>query len=272
MQSIFSNALSEAVAKHIDLSADKARDAGVAGAADHAAWNDLPVATGGVCGERGADRLGAAAVLPVLPVRPARWRAGSACGGRSVAAWRQAMGSGDGSDQLGLRQDHDQHPDDLGDLERHGHSADLDAAADGGKLEHAERTELLDRLRAAFPDLKIAALMGDREFIGDAWMAYLHREKIPFILRSAREPVRRARGLRRPADCRHRTASDTGTKNDRQRLLPARAERGSDAPAVRLVVMRLPTGELLALACSGNPRQRWPPIAKGGRSKPCSPI
>ena len=25
--------------------------------------------------------------------------------------------------------------------------------------------------------------MGDREFIGDAWMAFLHREKIPFILR-----------------------------------------------------------------------------------------
>jgi hypothetical protein len=25
--------------------------------------------------------------------------------------------------------------------------------------------------------------MGDREFIGDAWMAYLQREKIRFILR-----------------------------------------------------------------------------------------
>jgi hypothetical protein len=25
--------------------------------------------------------------------------------------------------------------------------------------------------------------MGDREFIGDAWMAYLQHEKIPFILR-----------------------------------------------------------------------------------------
>jgi hypothetical protein len=26
-------------------------------------------------------------------------------------------------------------------------------------------------------------LMGDREFIGDAWMAYLQRENIPFVLR-----------------------------------------------------------------------------------------
>jgi hypothetical protein len=31
--------------------------------------------------------------------------------------------------------------------------------------------------------MKIAALMGDREFIGDTWMAYLQRENIPFILR-----------------------------------------------------------------------------------------
>ena len=52
-----------------------------------------------------------------------------------------------------------------------------------GNSNTSERTELLDRLRAAFPDIKIAALMGDREFIGDAWMAFLHREKIPFILR-----------------------------------------------------------------------------------------
>src|SRR5450759_700658 len=52
-----------------------------------------------------------------------------------------------------------------------------------GNSHTSERTELLDRLRAAFPDMKIAALMGDREFIGDAWMAYLQRQNIPFILR-----------------------------------------------------------------------------------------
>ena len=52
-----------------------------------------------------------------------------------------------------------------------------------GNSNTAERTGLLDRLRAAFPDTKFAALMGDREFIGDAWMAFLHREKIAFILR-----------------------------------------------------------------------------------------
>ena len=35
------------------------------------------------------------------------------------------------------------------------------------------RTDLLERLLKAFPDLKIASLMGDREFIGDASMSYL---------------------------------------------------------------------------------------------------
>ena len=45
------------------------------------------------------------------------------------------------------------------------------------------RTDLLDRLREAIPDMKVASLMGDREFIGGAWMAYLCKEKIPFVLR-----------------------------------------------------------------------------------------
>jgi hypothetical protein len=47
----------------------------VACTADHAAWNNLPVAAGGVCRKYSADRFGAAAVLPVLSVRPARQRA-----------------------------------------------------------------------------------------------------------------------------------------------------------------------------------------------------
>ena len=37
-----------------------------------------------------------------------------------------------------------------------------------GNSNTSERTDLLDRLRVAFPNMKIAAPMGDREFIGDA--------------------------------------------------------------------------------------------------------
>ena len=52
-----------------------------------------------------------------------------------------------------------------------------------GNSNTGERTDLLDRLQEAFPDLKIASIMGDREFIGDAWMSYLKRNKIAFIMR-----------------------------------------------------------------------------------------
>ncbi len=113
---------------------------------------------------------------------------------------------------------------------------------------------LLNRLKKTFPTLQVASLMGDREFIGDAWMAYLQRQKIPFILRLRENQHVVREGF------------DTWTITDIAKHL----ERGQkmivkgwcrlgqstndQSPAVRLVIMRLKTGELLALACSGNPR------------------
>ena len=47
---------------------DKAGDAVVANAVDHATRHDQPLAAGGLRGKRGADGLGAAAVLSVFPV------------------------------------------------------------------------------------------------------------------------------------------------------------------------------------------------------------
>ena len=137
MQSIFSNALSRAVAKHIGLSVDKAGDAVVACAVDHAAWNDQPVAAGGLRGKRGADGLGAAAVLSVLPVCAARRCALAArvvvdLLGLSGKPWVLAIDRTNwdfGKTTINIS-------DDLGGVERHGHSAPVDAAANGGKLEH----------------------------------------------------------------------------------------------------------------------------------------
>jgi hypothetical protein len=62
------------------------------------------------------------------------------------------------------------------------HSIDVDASSKCRELEHAS-TDLLDRLREAMPDMKVASLMGDQEWIGDAWRAYLCKENIPFVLR-----------------------------------------------------------------------------------------
>ena len=133
-----------------------------------------------------------------------------------------------------------------------------------GNSHTSERTELLDRLRAAFPDLKIAALMGDREFIGDAWMAYLQRQNIPFILRLRENQYVLREGyaaLSISIIAQHLKVRDKMIVKGRCRL---GCQNETMSTPVRLVVMRLASGELLALACSGSARhalaryrQRW---------------
>jgi hypothetical protein len=116
------------------------------------------------------------------------------------------------------------------------------------------RVCLLNRLKKIFPDLTIASLMGDREFIGDPWMAYLQRQKIPFILRlrENQHVVREGYEARAIADIAKRLGR-------RQKMIvkgwcQLGANAGEYSPLVRLVIMRLKTGELLALACSDKPR------------------
>ena len=133
-----------------------------------------------------------------------------------------------------------------------------------GNSNTSERTELLDRLRAAFPDMKIAALMGDREFIGDAWMAYLQRQNIAFILRlRENQHVVRAGYVALPISiiAQHLKVGDKMIVKGNCQL--GRANETLSA-SVRLVITRLASGELLALACSGRARhalaryrQRW---------------
>src|ERR1019366_7244457 len=133
-----------------------------------------------------------------------------------------------------------------------------------GNSNTSERTGLLDCLRAAFPDMKIAALMGDREFIGDAWMAYLHREKIPFILRlRENQYVLREGFAPMPISliAQHLKVREKMTVKGCCWL---GCQDETLSSSVRLVVMRLASGELLALACSSHPRhalaayrQRW---------------
>ena len=82
-----------------------------------------------------------------------------------------------------------------------------------------------------FLDLKIASLMGDRErigreFMGDAWMAYLHEAaEIPFIPRLRENQYGGREGDTTwpiAALARHLNKDET---NDPQRRLPARAKR-----------------------------------------------
>jgi hypothetical protein len=114
---------------------------------------------------------------------------------------------------------------------------------------------LLNRLRRVFPRLKVASLMGDREFIGDEWMAYLQHKKIPYIMR-----LRENQYVVRKGHKAQSIAAIAARLRPRQRMIvKGRCQLGQSADeqsaTVRLVIMRLPTGELLALACSGNPRR-----------------
>ena len=132
-----------------------------------------------------------------------------------------------------------------------------------GNSSTLERPGFLDRLRAVFPDMKIASLMGDREFIGDAWMAYLHEAKIPFILRLRENQYVVREGYETWAIA-HCAASEQRP----EKILkgPCRLGQNGQAssPPVRLVIMRIASGELLAMACSSRRhhalaryRQRW---------------
>lgn len=133
-----------------------------------------------------------------------------------------------------------------------------------GNSKTKARTQLLNRLRQAFPDMRIVALTGDREFIGDGWMRYLTRQKIPFVLR-LRENQQVVRAGYEPVSL--ATLAQNLKRGDTQIIKgQCRLGQAADAksPLLRLVLLRLKTGELLALACSGNPRralaryrQRW---------------
>lgn len=133
-----------------------------------------------------------------------------------------------------------------------------------GNSSTAERTDLLGRLKAVFPDMAIASLTGDREFIGNAFMAYLAREKIPFTLRlRENQHVARDGFATWPIECIAQNLKRGGVMT-----LKGFCRLGSGGQAsalrVRIVIMRLKTGELLALATNGRPkaalaryRRRW---------------
>jgi len=135
-----------------------------------------------------------------------------------------------------------------------------------GNSNTAERVDLLDRLERIFPQMRIGSLMGDREFIGNAWMTYLAQRDIPFTLRLRENQYVARDGYATWTLERHAQQLKRGEKL----ILPGfwRLGAGDDAQhgalRVRIVMLRLESGELLALATKGRPslalaryRQRW---------------
>jgi Transposase DDE domain len=119
-----------------------------------------------------------------------------------------------------------------------------------GNSSSAERIALFDRLAEAFPDMVVAALTGDREFIGDTWMNTLAERKIPFVLRLRENQYVQRQGY---AEMTIATlASQLKTAILKQ---PYKLGRSAGAQSLRIVILRLATGELLALATPAEPRK-----------------
>jgi len=89
-----------------------------------------------------------------------------------------------------------------------------------GNSNSEERMDLLERLEALFPGVKIAYLTGDREFVGKPWLSFVMIDQpIPFRLR-IRQTDKISRGRGQPAiACVHLFRS---LSIGEQRVLPGR--------------------------------------------------
>ena len=121
-----------------------------------------------------------------------------------------------------------------------------------GNSDAAARLKLFDRLAEVFPDMRIEALIGDREFIGGAWMASLQAPNIAFVLR-----LKDAQLIRRDGFPTRPLAMIARRLQRGHKLIvkqPCRLADSPDAPALRIIILRLKSGELLALAANTRPR------------------
>lgn len=123
------------------------------------------------------------------------------------------------------------------------------------------RINLLQTLRHIFPDQEIECVIGDREFIGPRWMGWLHQNDIPFILR-VRENIH---AWYKDQNAQKLSSKAKRLHKRRKMILPGQWYLGPGCVPVDIVMMRLKTGELIALAVNGlSPKralklykQRW---------------
>ena len=147
-----------------------------------------------------------------------------------------------------------------------------------GNSNTAERIDLMQVFKATFPDQlakraddhkrlasgPIASLTGDREFIGNAWITWLQQAGIPHFLR-LREDMQVFNDTHAPLALRqHGARLRTGQRLVLKGWWRMGACQASASPPVRIVILRLKTGELLIIASRSRPqhalkiyRQRW---------------
>jgi hypothetical protein len=133
-----------------------------------------------------------------------------------------------------------------------------------GNSNAAERIDLMQTFRAAFTDQPVASLTGDREFIGNVWIAWLQTHGISHFLR-LREDMKIFDATHAPlAIAQHAARLKPGDRLILKGWWRIGANEKEASPPVRIVVLRLKTGELLTIASCSRPlralalyRQRW---------------
>lgn len=117
-----------------------------------------------------------------------------------------------------------------------------------GNSDTAERITLMTRFLAVFGAAKIAALLADREFVGEDWFRWLQKQGIPFHQRLKRDTlVPNAWNRMMRLDRRFGSL-----KPGEQSLLPGR--RPVWGCFVHLTALRLEDGDFLFIASSGAPQ------------------
>jgi Transposase DDE domain len=127
-----------------------------------------------------------------------------------------------------------------------------------------ERIKLLKKLQRTFPNQRLGSLMGDREFIGGAWMEWLTTTGISFVLR-LREDMHVFNAAHAPLPLSHVARN---LRVGQKMILKGSWHLGHNevdaSPLVRIIILRLESGELLSLATDKKPktalaryRTRW---------------
>ncbi len=133
-----------------------------------------------------------------------------------------------------------------------------------GNSNTAERIDLMQTFKDTFPDQPLASLTGDREFIGNAWIAWLQEAGIPYFLR-LREDMNIFNDTHAPLPLHHHAARlPVGERLVLKGWWHIGCSATNASPPVRIVILRLKTGELLIIASRSRPtralavyRQRW---------------
>ena len=116
-----------------------------------------------------------------------------------------------------------------------------------GNSDTSERIQLIDYFIEGFGCKKIAGLLGDREFIGEDWFAYLRKHQIPFDMRVKKNHVTtssRGSAVNINSLFRHLKVGEFSALRGKRKLM---------GQALYLSALRLQDGELLILASSEDP-------------------